>query len=142
MPPAANGSHHEEPVPAILPGAPAADGDQSSTGAVRTEMLPTVEPVAHPESSFLHQGTGAPRVAPAMSDVRRFIDPALERKVVKKIFAKNRADYEVALDRLNTAPNWKTASQVLDELFLKYNVDPYSRTAIRFTDSVYGRYLP
>lgn len=145
-PVASNGVHHhqEQAPPAAQPqGYPAADpGEQISRGAARTETLPTVEPSAPAEPAFLHQGTGVPRTAPVMSDVRRFIDPALERKVVKKIFAKNRADYEVALDRLNTAPNWKMASQVLDELFLKFNVDPYSRTAIRFTDSVYGRYLP
>ena len=62
--------------------------------------------------------------------------------MVKKIFQKNRAEYDAALDRINSAPTWRLASQVLDELFIRYDVDPYSRTAIRFTDSVYGRYLP
>ncbi len=76
-----------------------------------------------------------------MADVRRFIDAALERKVVKKIFAKDRTSYEEALDRVNQATTWRSASQALDEIFIRYNVDPYSRTAIRFTDSVYGRYL-
>lgn len=142
-PVASNGVHpYQEPAPQVAQ-PPAADpGEQRSKAALRTETLPTVEPSVPVEPASIHQGTGGARTAPAMSDVRRFIDPALERKVVKKIFAKNRADYEVALDRLNTAPNWKMASQVLDELFLKFNVDPYSRTAIRFTDSVYGRYLP
>jgi hypothetical protein len=78
----------------------------------------------------------------SLEDVRRFIDPMLERKVLKRIFDKDRVEYESALDRLNASDNWRAASQVLDELFSRHGVDPYSRTAIRFTDSVYGRYLP
>lgn len=76
-----------------------------------------------------------------MSDVRTFIDAMLERKVIKKVFQRNRSEYESVLDKLNSAQNWKIASQILDELFVRNSVDPYSRTAIRFTDSVYGRYL-
>lgn len=111
--------------------------DAAQAGAVPAGAAPAD---AVPGSAMPEQQGASP--ARPMSDVRRFIDPSLERKVVKKIFVKNRTDYEAALDRLNSAQNWKLASQVLDELFIRYNVDPYSRTAIRFTDSVYGRYLP
>lgn len=74
-------------------------------------------------------------------DVRNYIDAMLERKVVKKIFNRNRDNYEQTLDLLNGAGTWREASRILDELFIRYDVDPYSRIAIRFTDSVYGRYL-
>lgn len=77
----------------------------------------------------------------AMEDVRRFVDDSLERKVVKKIFGRDRMAYEAALGRLNESVTWRDASQVLNEIFIHYQVDPYSRTAIRFTDSVYGRFL-
>lgn len=75
------------------------------------------------------------------NDVRNYIDAMLERKVVKKIFNRNRAGYEEMLNRLNEAETWREASRILDELFIRYDVDPYSRIAIRFTDCVYGRYL-
>ena len=65
----------------------------------------------------------------------------LERKVVKKIFAKNREAYEAALEQVNAVTTWREASQILDEIFNRHGVAPYSRTAIRFTDSVYGRFL-
>lgn len=76
-----------------------------------------------------------------LADVRKHIDAVVEKKVLKKIFGRNRDEYERVLDSLNTADTWREASRVLDELFIRYDVDPYSRTAIRFTDAVYGRYL-
>lgn len=143
--PSVNGLHFagiepERPGGAGDAGENRAAGEASyadDAGALLTEMMPAVERDVDEPTPELH-----PDVAPRMSDVRRFIDASLERKVLKKIFAKNRADYEAALDRLNGAPNWRLASQILDEIFIRYNVDPYSRTAIRFTDSIYGRYLP
>lgn len=75
------------------------------------------------------------------NDVRNYIDAMLERKVVKKIFNRNREGYEEMLNRLNEAETWREASRILDEMFIRYDVDPYSRIAIRFTDCVYGRYL-
>ena len=78
---------------------------------------------------------------PELDDVSLHIDAMLERKVVKKIFARNRESYEGTLEELNNASSWRDASKVLDELFIRFDVDPYSRTAIRFTDAIYGRYL-
>lgn len=100
-----------------------------------TEVTPQVAPIAS------QQPQTQASAGPLMGDVRTFIDAMLERKVIKKVFQRNRSEYESVLDRLNGAQNWKIASQILDELFVRNNVDPYSRTAIRFTDSVYGRYL-
>lgn len=74
-------------------------------------------------------------------NVRNYIDAMLERKVVKKIFNRDRESYEETLNLLNDAETWREASRILDELFIRYDVDPYSRIAIRFTDCVYGRYL-
>lgn len=96
--------------------------------------------------------SGAPVAPPTAADepdgdphhlenVRAQIDAMLERKVVKKIFNKDRAEYERTLDLLNDTDSWKDASRLLEELFARNAVDPYSRTAIRFTDAVYGRFL-
>lgn len=79
--------------------------------------------------------------ARSLEDVRRFIDSTLERKVLKKIFAKDRAAYDALLDRINAADTWLAAAQLLEAAFVRGAVDPQSRTAIRFTDSVYGRYI-
>jgi hypothetical protein len=83
----------------------------------------------------------APRVEPA-SVQSVGLDPMLERKVLKKIFNRDRSAYDEAMMRLAGATTWRQASQVLDEIFIRFDVDPYSRTALRFTDSIYTRYVP
>ncbi len=94
-----------------------------------------------PPAPVADTAAGSETGAQGLADVRGFIDPALERKVIKKVFARNRMAYEAALERLNGAAAWRGAAQILEEIFSASGVDPYSRTAIRFTDSVYGRYL-
>lgn len=68
------------------------------------------------------------------------LDPLLERKVLKKIFDRDRAAYDETMLQLQSAESWRQASLILDELFIRFDVDPYSRTALRFTDSVYTRF--
>ncbi len=75
------------------------------------------------------------------ADIRSRIDPTLERKVLKKIFGQDRSKYELFLDQVNGTDSWRKASHLLDQLFLDNEIDPYSRTAIRFTDMVYGRFI-
>jgi hypothetical protein len=70
------------------------------------------------------------------------LDPMLERKVLKKVFHRDRGAYEEAMRRLAVAETWRDARQILDEVFIRYDVDPYSRTTIRFADSIHARYVP
>lgn len=124
----------------VLQAAPESVASAAAVVAVPSPGLAvTAEIAPQPVSAAQPQPPAA--AVPGMSDVRTFIDGMLERKVIKKVFQRNRSEYESVLNRLNSAQNWKVASQILDELFVRNNVDPYSRTAIRFTDSVYGRYL-
>ena len=41
---------------------------------------------------------------------------------------------------LNGKPSWRKASEYIDELFIKHDVDMYSRLAVKFTDDIYKRY--
>lgn len=125
----------DEPFPAFN-GTSIAVGLEAMGVEASSETAPTAIAAPAPEMPAQPQPARA-----AMEDVRRFVDDSLERKVVKKIFARDRMAYEAALGRLNESATWRDASQVLNEIFIHYQVDPYSRTAIRFTDSVYGRFL-
>lgn len=145
-PPAANGVGAEEnraPVTAPVGDNPAHGNPVPQPGhnGATFADVPFAGPLPSAGEAAPESARPPAPVLPGMPDVRRFIDLSLERKVLKKIFGKDRTGYETALDSLNAATNWRLASQVLDEIFIKYNVDPYSRTAIRFTDSIYGRYL-
>lgn len=89
----------------------------------------------------------APAAAPTMTvrsltPIPIILDEGLERKVVKKIFGRNREEYRRTLARISEAEDWAAASSIVREAFARNEVDPYSRTAIRFTDTIYGRFVP
>lgn len=166
----ADSHHHGSPViPSLMMDAETIDRHKESSAVEQAQPAPAIEeprisvpppasqafagPAAQPLSARFDAGAIAERPVPVgavappeksaeqFADVRRYIDSSLERKVIKKIFAKNKTEYDQAIQKLNAAENWRVASQILDELFIRFDVDPYSRTAVRFTDSVYGRYL-
>lgn len=85
--------------------------------------------------------TSARSLPEGLDDIRSKIDEGLEKKILKKIFGRDRDSYEGCLTDINDASSWREASALLDRLFDEREVDPYSKTAIRFTDAVYGRYL-
>jgi hypothetical protein len=85
---------------------------------------------------------------PADDVIRRFgdllqqISVSDQKKYAKKLFRKNEDTVKHALSMLNGKPTWREASEYIDELFIKYDVDMYSRIAVQFTDDIYKRYLP
>ncbi len=74
-------------------------------------------------------------------DLLKLISLSDRKKYAKKLF--NRSDDAVnqALTVLNGKPTWREASEYIDELYIKYDVDMYSRVAVQFTDDIYKRYL-
>jgi hypothetical protein len=113
------------------------DADRVGEPASIDDVVSTLEASA---AGVDEVAANAPSGAPALQPIG--LDPMLERKVLKKVFNRDRAAYDEAMARLSTAETWRQASQVLDELFIRFDVDPYSRTALRFTDSIYTRYVP
>jgi hypothetical protein len=85
---------------------------------------------------------------PADDVIRQFgdlfqqIGTSDQKKYAKKLFRKNDDTVKHALSVLNGKPTWREASEYIDELFIKYDVDMYSRIAVQFTDDIYKRYLP
>ena len=64
------------------------------------------------------------------------------RKFIKRIFRDNEASFESAIRSLQSLPNWKEASVVIDEVFIQNDVDPYSSEAERFIKTLYQQYHP
>lgn len=85
-------------------------------------------------------------VVPAEEVIREFGDlnqllPAGDRKkYAKKLFGKNEEALNRAIQVLNGKSTWREASEYIDELFIKFDVDMYSRLAVKFTDDIYKRY--
>jgi hypothetical protein len=76
------------------------------------------------------------------SDLHNTIPLKSRRKYVKRIFKKSDQAYDNAIEILNRTKTWREASAYLDEIFLKHDIDMYSRIAVKFTDEIYKRYLP
>ncbi len=80
-----------------------------------------------------------PQAVPAEAiDIRALIDERKRKKFLKKIFKKDEAHYNTAIDSINSMKSWKEASVFIDEIFIMNDVDPYSKEAVRFTDLIYG----
>lgn len=74
-------------------------------------------------------------------DLTKQIPAGDRKKYVKKLFQKDEGAFDRAMKVLNGKPTWREASEYIDELFIKFDVDMYSRLAVKFTDDVYKRYL-
>lgn len=68
------------------------------------------------------------------------IDSKLENKIIKKIFRNNKSAYRIAIHKIEEAADWKTASKVVEGIFIDNDIDPFSKYAVRFTDIVNSRF--
>jgi hypothetical protein len=74
-------------------------------------------------------------------DLHSLINAADRKRYVRKLFGRDEAVYERAITLLNGKASWREASECIDELFVRHEVDLYSRLAVKFTDDVYKRYM-
>jgi hypothetical protein len=63
-----------------------------------------------------------------------------KRRFIKRIFAHDEQTYTIALQVFNTITTWKDASKYIDELFIRYDVDPYSSEAKKFIEVIFSLY--
>lgn len=96
----------------------------------REEEVQEEEPAVPPEEIVAQFG-----------DINKQISEADKKKYIKKLFQKNENAFTSALQIINGKATWREASEYIDELFIKHDVDMYSRLAVKFTDDIYKRYL-
>lgn len=63
-----------------------------------------------------------------------------KKKLVKKLFSGDEADFEGTLREILAQESWKRASIFIDKIFIKSSIDPYSAEAKSFVDLVYRQY--
>lgn len=90
----------------------------------------------------LADAMGGKLKAENLADLTSYISPKQRKKFVKKVFHKKEPQYQEIITALNKTPNWKQASNIIDEFFMKMNINPYSRDALEFSDLMYNRYFP
>ncbi|MCI0698252.1 hypothetical protein L0337_40375 [candidate division KSB1 bacterium] len=71
----------------------------------------------------------------------RLVDEKSRRDFIKKIFHKDLEAYLAFIERLETMQTWKEAKAYLDHEFQQRRVNPYSREAVRLSDTVFSRYF-
>jgi len=59
-----------------------------------------------------------------------------KKNFIKKLFNKDEILYQSTITDLSKCKNWKEAAAYIDNLFVKYDINPYSNTAINFTDKI------
>lgn len=100
------------------------------------------EKVAPTAADALARVVGEKLKAKRLADLKTNIHPKQRKKFIKKVFHKKEQQYEQIISMLNNTPNWKQASNMIDDFFMKENINPYSREALEFSDLVYSRYFP
>ncbi len=72
--------------------------------------------------------------------IEAYMDEGERKRFVKKIFRQSENAFLEAIDTLNGMPTWKQASVYIDEIYIRYAVDPYSTEAERFLEVVRQRF--
>jgi hypothetical protein len=83
----------------------------------------------------------AEEVIAQFGDINQQIADVDKKKYVKRLFQKNDEAFNRIMQVINGKPSWREASEYIDEIFIKHDVDMYSRVAVKFTDDIYKRYL-
>ncbi len=119
---------------------PAPEAIHESVPAPATPVPRTVAAMVQPRVKIFDEDGIVEKKTTHLTDIRKIIDAAEQKKIVKKIFKKNEVAFAKALVELNKMKTWKDAAAYLDEIFIGNDIDPYSKDAERFADIVYNRY--
>lgn len=105
------------------------------------EDLPVRTPRAAPSTDADDQPVvPAEEIIREFGDLNQLLPESDKKKYAKKLFQKNDEAFARALQVLNGKSSWRQASEYIDDLFIKFDVDMYSRLAVKFTDDIYKRY--
>ena len=77
-----------------------------------------------------------------LPDLKNMIAQQDRQRFIEKLFRNRESDFEGLISILNSTPDWKDAARRIDNYFEKSGVNPYTRTALSFSDLVYSRYFP
>jgi hypothetical protein len=77
-----------------------------------------------------------------LEDLAGMIDKGMRKKFIKKLFKKNEAAYTEIISTLNSMSDWKDASLLIEDEFYNYEINPYAKEALAFSDICYSRFFP
>ncbi|RPI18405.1 MAG: hypothetical protein EHM58_05550 [Ignavibacteriae bacterium] len=65
-----------------------------------------------------------------------FCEESYKKKIVKKIFNKDEADFKKTTAKILNSPDWESATYLIEELFVQNKVNFYSEEAVKFVDII------
>ncbi len=77
-----------------------------------------------------------------LPDLTGMIAQPDRRRFIEELFRNKEGDFEELIGSLNSTHDWKDAARHIDNYFEESGVNPYTRTALSFSDLVYSRYFP
>ncbi len=95
-----------------------------------------------PESDRQSLAESLPRVEPGqkLPSVRTLLAAKDEAKIIKKIFRGSRSLYHIAVHKLDESPDWRSASRIVEGIFIDNGIDPFSKYAVAFTDAINAKF--
>ncbi len=76
------------------------------------------------------------------SSVRTHLTAKQESRIIKKIFGGSKSGYHIAIYKLDASPNWKSASKIVEGIFIDNGIDPFSKYSVVFTEAVSAKFRP
>ena len=70
------------------------------------------------------------------------ISPSQEHRFIQKLFGGNRATFQQLAASIESSPDWRTASQHIENYYKSSGINPYRNDAVEFSDLVFKRYFP
>lgn len=67
---------------------------------------------------------------------RVFYEQSFRKKIIKKIFNKDETDFKKTSAKILNSPDWKSATHLIEDLFVKNKVNFYSQEAVKFVDTI------
>jgi hypothetical protein len=77
-----------------------------------------------------------------LEDLNKLFVGRSRKRVLKKLFKKDEKAFTGVLNQLNALTAWKDASLIIDDEFYERGINPYSKEAILFSDTIYTRFFP
>jgi hypothetical protein len=74
--------------------------------------------------------------------LQQLIAPNVRPILVKQLFSEKEADFHSFVGVLQDVSNWKEASNVIEQEYIKRGIPMYSETARLFSSIIYRRYYP
>jgi hypothetical protein len=113
--------------------------EEEEAAVAAKEAAPKRKGVADELASFV---AGQISSDQPMEDLNKLLVGRNRKRVLKKLFKKDEKAFSAVLSQLNALTAWKDASLIIDDQFYERSINPYSKEAILFSDTVYTRFFP